>query len=94
MFCVTKKKQQQKPLFVSRVKEGPLSVPGLYFMYNVWQDAGIRTQVATTAARCATNELHTSHQKLATKTKLNWIRIRIRSESKWFRSDTMGFYNS
>ena len=35
--------------------------PGcFYFMYNIWQDAGIRTRVAATAARCATNELHTS----------------------------------
>ena len=30
------------------------------FIYNIWQDAGIRTRVAATAARCATNELHTS----------------------------------
>ena len=29
-------------------------------MYNIWQDAGIRTRVAATATRCATNELHTS----------------------------------
>ena len=32
----------------------------LYFMYNIWQDAGIQTPVAATAARCAPNELHTS----------------------------------
>ena len=42
----------------------PFSVLGflLYCMYDIWQDAGIRTQVAATAARCATNdnELHTS----------------------------------
>ena len=32
-----------------------------YFMgYNIWQDAGNRTRVIATAARCATNELHTS----------------------------------
>ena len=31
-----------------------------YFMYSIWQDAGIRTRVAATAARCVTNELHTS----------------------------------
>ena len=46
--------------FVSRVKEGPLSVPGYYFIlyctYNFWQDAEIWTRVA---ARCASNELHT-----------------------------------
>ena len=29
-------------------------------MYNIWQDAGIRTRDAATAAKCATNELHTS----------------------------------
>ena len=29
-------------------------------MYNMWQDAGIRTRIAATAARCATNELHTA----------------------------------
>ena len=40
-------------------KEGPLSFRGLHFLYNVWQDAGIRTLFAATAARCATNELHT-----------------------------------
>ena len=28
-------------------------------MFNIWQDAGNRTRVAATAARCATNELHT-----------------------------------
>ena len=33
---------------------------GFYFMFNIWQDAGNRTRVAATAARCATNELHTS----------------------------------
>ena len=31
-----------------------------YFMYNIWQDARNRTRIAATAARCATNELHTS----------------------------------
>ena len=52
-------------LFVPRVKEGPLSVQSFYFYYDdlyrysIWQDAGIRTRVAATAARCATNELHT-----------------------------------
>ena len=30
-------------------------------MYNIWQDAGIRTRVAATAAKCATNELHSTH---------------------------------
>ena len=44
-------------LFVPRV---PYSVPEIYFMYINWQDAGIRTRFAATAARCATNELHTS----------------------------------
>ena len=47
-----------KTLFVPRVQEGPLSVQSLYFMYNIWQDAGIRA-----AARCATNELHTSLER-------------------------------
>ena len=27
----------------------------LYFIFNIWQDARIRTGVAATAARCATN---------------------------------------
>ena len=40
-------------LFVPRVKEGPISVPSFYFMYSIWQDAGIRTRVVATAARCA-----------------------------------------
>ena len=31
-------------------KEGPLSVPSFFFMNNIWQDAGIRTRVAATAA--------------------------------------------
>ena len=43
-------------LFVPRV---PYSVLGIYFMYIIWQDAGIRTRFAATAARCATNELYT-----------------------------------
>ena len=30
-------------------------------MYNIWQDAGHRTRVAFTAARCAINELHKIH---------------------------------
>ena len=46
--------------FCLGVKESPLSVPSFYFMYNIWQDAGIQTRVAAFAARCATNELHTS----------------------------------
>ena len=37
-------------LFVPRIKEDPLSVPGFYFMYNTFLDVGIRTRVATTAA--------------------------------------------
>ena len=32
-----------KAFFVPRV---PYSVPGLHVMYNIWQDAGIRTRVA------------------------------------------------
>ena len=32
--------------------------------YNIWQDAGIRTRVAANAAKCATNELHTSLPKV------------------------------
>ena len=40
----------------------PYSVSGFYFMYNIRQDAGIRTRVAATAARFAINELHTSLQ--------------------------------
>ena len=32
--------------------EGPLSVPGFYFVYNIWQDAGYRTRVAATATFC------------------------------------------
>ena len=49
-------------IFVLFVPWFPFSVLGflLYCMYNIWQDAGIRTRVAATAARCATNELHTS----------------------------------
>ena len=42
-----------------RVKEGPFSVV-YYFMVNIRQDAGIRTRYSNTAARFATNELHTS----------------------------------
>ena len=53
-------KQLFVTLFVPRVKEGPISVPSFYFMYSIWQDAGIRTLVAATAARFSTNELHTS----------------------------------
>ena len=30
-----------KTQYVPRVKEGPLSVLGFYFMYNMWQDDGI-----------------------------------------------------
>ena len=53
-------------LFIPRVKKGPLSVLGFYSMYNIWQDAGIRTRLAETAARCATNELHTSLHLICT----------------------------
>ena len=53
---------ENKKLYTFFVKEGPLSVPGFYFMYNIWQDAGIRTRVAATAARCAANELYTLHK--------------------------------
>ena len=40
--------------------QGPALRPGFYFMYNIWQDAGIRTRIAATAARYATNKVHTS----------------------------------
>ena len=53
---------ENKKLYTFFVNEGPLSVPGFYFMYNFWQDAGIRTRVAATAARCAANELYTLHK--------------------------------
>ena len=49
-----------KTLFVPRIKEGLLSVPSFHFMYNIWQDAGIRIRVALTAVRCVTNERNTS----------------------------------
>ena len=53
--------------FDPRIKEGPLSVLGFNFMYIQYrQDAGIRTRDAATAARCATNELHTFLNKLDT----------------------------
>ena len=51
-----------KTVFVSRVKEGPLSVPSFTFIYNIWQDARIRTRVAATAARVWYTE-HTSLKK-------------------------------
>ena len=47
-----------KTLFVTRVPYTPSRV--LNYLYNIWQDAGIWTRVAAPAARCATNELHTS----------------------------------
>ena len=47
-------------LFVPRVWRVRSLPQDFYFMYNIWQDAGKRTRVAATAARCATNELHTS----------------------------------
>ena len=42
-----------------RVRSSPRD---FYYMYNIWQDAGTgnQTRAAATAARCATNELHTS----------------------------------
>ena len=46
--------------FVPKVKEDPFSVSSFYFMYNILKDAGIRTRVAATTAKCAANELHTS----------------------------------
>ena len=42
--------------------QGPVFFPGFYtsctvqyLVYNIWQDVGIRTRIAATAARCATN---------------------------------------
>ena len=48
-----------------------------YFMYNIWQDAGIRTRVAAITARCATNEPHASlmrytHSQWATHIPCEW----------------------
>ena len=37
-----------------------------YVLYNIWQDAGIRTRVAANAARRTSNELHTSLKWLHT----------------------------
>ena len=49
-----------KTLFVPKVRRVRSPPQDFYFMYNIWQDAGNRTRVAANAARCATNELHTS----------------------------------
>ena len=40
-----------KTLLDPKVQEDPLSVPGFYFMYIIWQDARIRTRAAVTADR-------------------------------------------
>ena len=51
-------------LFYYFCSQGPVLRPGFlyrYFLYNIQQDAGIRTRVAATAARSATNEQHTFH---------------------------------
>ena len=58
-----------------RVMEGPLSSPSFYFMYSIWQDAGIRTRVAATAARFATNELHTSLKMFELRLRFSFIGI-------------------
>ena len=45
-------------LFVPKVIKGLLTFPGINFtvhMYRIWQNAGIQTRVAVTAARCATS---------------------------------------
>ena len=71
--------------FFVRVKEGPLSA--LFFssfMYNIWQDAGIRTRYAATSARYATNELNTSLNELHTFLRaIGYINILWR----WFMDD-------
>ena len=37
--------------------QSPVIRPGCFYcMNNSWQDAGIRTQIAATADRCATNQ--------------------------------------
>ncbi len=46
-------------------------------MYNIWQDAGIRTQVAAIAAKCATNELHTSNEIHNKMKSTNLVKLRI-----------------
>ena len=46
-------------LFVPRVRRVRSPPRDFNFMYDIWQDAGNRTRVTATAARCATNELHT-----------------------------------
>ena len=46
--------------FVPRVRRVRSPPRDFYLLYNICQDAGNRTRVAATAARCAINELHTS----------------------------------
>ena len=47
-------------LFSPRVSGSALR-PRFLFYVQYWQDAGIRTRVTATTARCATNELHSTH---------------------------------
>ena len=48
-------------LFPQGVKDSALCPEFLlyvHFMYNIWQDAGIRTQIASTAARWAIHYMY------------------------------------
>ena len=45
-------------------KQGPLSVPGFYFMYNIWQDAGIRTLLSIVGLPCLVDLGSVGHQQL------------------------------
>ena len=59
-----------------------------YFLYNIWQDVGIWTRVAATAARCATYELHTSLNILVSGAGSAWCRYRNNSISKLYYQRT------
>ena len=63
----TKQKKLKFFLFpcLRRVRS-PSRVYTLCIQYSIWQDAGIRTRVAATEARCTTNELHTPLNELHT----------------------------
>ena len=71
---------------------GSALLPGFYFMYNIWQDAGIQTRVAATAARCATHELQTFPAQSQTPRSIGQPKVQLAPVLVSAKSDSLQYW--
>ena len=77
----------QECFLYSFCSQGPVIRAGflLDLQYNVWQDSRIRTRIAATAPRCATNELCNMHIPCSKLDKMETIKSLKKNNIKLFQ---------